>query len=295
MHRDRDVEGDALLRVRDRVLEGSLRDSHSPGGGSRPREVEGLHRDLEPLALLAQPILDGYDDVCERERGGVGRALPHLVQVLLDLHARGVHRHDKGRDAAMTLAGIGLCEDDGPRGVARVRDEGLRAVQDVRVALPHCGRLHARDIGPGVRLAQAERAEDRLFEERWKPLLLLLLGAGDQDGRRAEAVRADGGADPGATAVQLLADEHAVEGREPDAAQRLGHVQVHQSELVCLRDDVDGVGRMLVVLGRLRPDLLVGELACERAELALLGRELERDAAGDTGLNCCHDLGSCVD
>ena len=60
-------------------------------------------------------------------------------------------------------------------------------------------------------------------------------------------------------------------------------------ELVRLRDDVDRVGRVLVVLGRLRPDLLLGELARERAELALLRRQRERDAAGDAGLHLGHD------
>ena len=160
---------------------------------------------------------------------------------------------------------------------------------------PHRGRLHPRDVGPRIRLAEPERAEDRLLEKRWKPLLLLLLGAGDQDRRGAEAVRADRGADPGAAAVQLLADQHAVEGRELEATKRLGNVQVHQAERVRLGDDVDRMGRVLVVLGCLRADLLVCELARERAELALLGRERERDAAGDPGLDCCHDLGSCVD
>ena len=37
-----------------------------------------------------------------------------------------------------------------------------------------------------------------------------------------------------------------------------------------LRDHVGGMRLVLVVLGRLRPDLLLGELARERAQLALL-------------------------
>ena len=73
-----------------------------------------------------------------------------------------------------------------------------------------------------------------------------------------------------------------------EAAERLGDVEVHEAELVRLRDHVDGVRRVLVVLGGLRPDLLLGELARERAQLALLGRQRERDAAGDAGLHLGH-------
>jgi uncharacterized iron-regulated protein len=52
-------------------------------------------------------------------------------------------------------------------------------------------------------------------------------------------------------------------------------VQVHQAELMRLRDHVGGMRRVLVVLSRFRADLLLGELAGERAELALLVRERE--------------------
>ena len=61
-------------------------------------------------------------------------------------------------------------------------------------------------------------------------------------------------------------------------AERLGEVEVHQAELVRLGDDVGRVGLVLVVLRRLGPDLLLGELARERAELPLLVGERERDA-----------------
>ncbi len=57
----------------------------------------------------------------------------------------------------------------------------------------------------------------------------------------------------------------------------------------------DRMRRVLVVLGRLRPDLLLGELARERAKLALLGGQRERDAARDAGLKLSHDLRSWVD
>ena len=66
-------------------------------------------------------------------------------------------------------------------------------------------------------------------------------------------------------------------------------MEVHEAELVRLGDDVGRMRRVLVVLRGLRPDLLLGELTRERAELSLLRRQRERDAAGDAGLHLGHD------
>ena len=121
-----------------------------------------------------------------------------------------------------------------------------------------------------------------------EPLLLLLLGARDQDRAGREAVRPDRGADARAPPVDLLPHEHPVEGRQLQAAERLRNVQVHQADLVRLGDDVRSMGLMLVTLGRARPDLLLRELARERAQLLLLVAEGERDAARDTGLDSGH-------
>ena len=259
------------------------------------REVQRLHGDLEAIALLADAVLDWNDDIGEREGRRVGRALTHLVEVLLDLDARRIHRDDEGRDSAVTLGRIRLCEDDGPRRPTGVGDEGLGAVEDVLVAAPLGRRLHSCDIRPRVGLAEPERAENRLLEERREPGLLLLVGTGDEHRPGTETVREDRRPDTGAAPVQLLADEHSVERGQAQASERLWDVQIHQAELVRLRDHVDGVGRMLVVLGRLRPDLLLGELARERAKLTLLRRQRERDAAGDAGLQLGHGRHSRVD
>ena len=108
-------------------------------------------------------------------------------------------------------------------------------------------------------------------------------------GPAARPLRADRGADARAAPVELLADEHPVEAGQLRAAEPLRQVQVHQADLVRLGDDVGRMGLMLVTLGRPRPDLLLGERARERAQLLLLVGEGERDAAGDTCLDCGHD------
>jgi len=287
VHRDRHVEGDALLRILDRELVGGLGHADGADGGAGPREVERLHRQLEAVAFRAEPIDRRHDDVLQREGRGVRRALPHLVEVLLDRHAGRVHRDDERRDAAVPLGDVGLREDDRPLGVARVRDEGLRAVQDVLVAAALGARLQPGDVGACVGLGEPERAEDRALDQRRQPLGLLLVGAGDQHRAGAQAVRADRGADTGATPVQLLADEHPVERAEPEAAVLGGYVQVHQPERVRLLDHVGRVAHLDVVQRRLGADLLGRELARQRAQLPLFVRQRERDAA-DSLLHRCH-------
>ena len=288
MHRDRHLEGDALLGVLDRILVCGLGDADGAGGGAGAREVERLHCDLEAVALLAEAVRSRDDDIGERECRGVGRALAHLVEVLLHLDARRVHRNDERRHSLVPLGRIRLGEDDGPGGVAGVRDEGLRAVQDVLVTPALRLRLQVGDIGAGLGLGEAERAEDRLVEERRQPLRLLFLAAGDDHGACAEPVRSDRGSDAGATPVELFSDEDPVEGGEPEAAERLGNMQVHQAELVRLGDHVGRVCLVLVVLGRLGPDLLLGELARELAKTLLLLGQRERDARADTLLDGGH-------
>jgi hypothetical protein len=65
-------------------------------------------------------------------------------------------------------------------------------------------------------------------------------------------------------------------------------VDVHQPHVVRLRNQVGGMRLMLVVLGRLGPDLLLRELAREGPELALLWRQREGHPARDACLERCH-------
>jgi hypothetical protein len=199
------------------------------------------------------------------------------IEVLLDRDARRVHRNDERRQAAVALGRVGLGEDDRPRRVPRVGDERLGAVEDVLVAAPLGGGLDPRDVGPRVRLAQPERAQDRLLEQRDEPVALLLVRAREEDGPGPERVGRQRDGHPGAAPRELLADQDAVEGGEPEASVLLRDVDVHQAELVRRLDHVGRVRLVLVVVGRLGPDLLLGELARERAQLLLLLRERERD------------------
>src|SRR5206468_3259589 len=98
-------------------------------------------------------------------------ALAELV--LLLVHDDGVVLADQeGRDAAMAGVRVGLGVDGEEVGVAAVGDEALRAVEDVLVALLDGLRAHARDVGAGVGLGEAERGELELTRELLEELLL---------------------------------------------------------------------------------------------------------------------------
>ena len=188
----------------------------------------------------------------------------------------------------MALSAIGRREDHRPRRMPRVRDEHLGAVEDVLVAATLGCRLDPRGVGAGVGLGESERAQDRRVDQRRKPLSFLLVGAGEQDRRRAERVGHDGDGHARATPRELLADQHPFECRQAEPADLLREMHVHEPELVRLRDDVRRVRPVLVVLGRLRPNLVLGELAGESAKLALLRRRRKRHAVGELGLHRRH-------
>ena len=80
---------------------------------------------------------------------------------------------------------------------------------------------------------------------------------------------------------------------ETEPAVLDGHMQVHQPERVRLRDHLDRVAHVHVVLGRDRPDLLRRELARKRAQFLLFVGEGERDAARDCLLDRGHPIAPC--
>ena len=162
VHRDRDAELDPLLRVLGGELERGAGDAGGHRGDAGAGAVEGHHRELEAVVLLAEQVAGRNLGLVEGDRRRVGGAQAHLVLVLVD-RDRVVPGDDEGGDAAVAGVLVGLGIDRVPVGVAAVGDEALRAVDHVLVALPDGGRAHARDVGAGVGLGQAEGRELRLL------------------------------------------------------------------------------------------------------------------------------------
>src|SRR4051794_41195998 len=98
------------------------------------------------MVLLAEQVLGRHLDVVERDRGGVGGALSELVLLLVDRHAVPLALDDERADALVARVLVGLFVDGVVVGVAAVRDEALRAVQDVLVTLLYRRRSHAPDV-----------------------------------------------------------------------------------------------------------------------------------------------------
>jgi len=218
-------------------------------GDAGARTVEGHHRDLEALVLLADEVVGRDLDVVEHDGGGVRRPLAHLVLVLVDDHA-GVARDDEARDPAVAGLLVGLGVDRVPVRVLAVRDEALGAVDHPLVALAHGGRFHARHVRAGVRLGQAERGEQRGL------------------GQTADVIR-----------LELL-DDAAVQVAQPRSAVLGREVVVHESELPGLLDDPLGPGPVAVIVPGDRPDLLLGEVVRHLAHAPLLVSEREINHLG---------------
>ena len=172
---------------------------------------------------------------------------------------------------------VGLRVDGVVVGVAAVGDEALGAVDHVLVALAYRRGAHARDVGAGVRLGQAEGGQQRRFGEHAQVLLLGLLRAAQRDRRGRQAVAAERGLDPRAAPRELFLDQAAIQVAGARAAVLLGDVRVHQAHIPSLLDDVRRPRAVLVVLPSNRAYLFGGEVVRHLAQVLLLVGEREID------------------
>ena len=227
----------------------------------------------------------------ERERRGVGRALAHLVEVLLDRHAVRVHRNDERGEPLVPLAPVGGGEHHRPRCVAGVGDEHLGAVQHVLVAVPLGRRLDPGRVGAGVRLAERERAEERLLEERRQPLPLLLVAS-----RRSAPGRRRGCSRRSTTAMPEQPQESSSPMSMPSKPGKPGPpyssgtwtfisptscaLATTSAGCVCCSSYSAAFGRI---------SLSANSRASARSSLLLVVQG-ERDAGGDAGLHYGHEV-----
>src|SRR5206468_167239 len=88
---------------------------HDPAGAGGDREaalVEPVHRDLEPLPLLAYEILGRHLDVLEEELAGRARPDAELVLGLARRYPRPLALDDERRDALVLRRRVCLREDE---------------------------------------------------------------------------------------------------------------------------------------------------------------------------------------
>mgnify|MGYP000526683930 CR=1 FL=1 len=77
------------------LFHGALGNAQSLGRDADAAAVQGLHGDLEALALLAQQVLLGNDAVGEHDLGGGGAVQAHLLFVLAHGEAGEAALHDE--------------------------------------------------------------------------------------------------------------------------------------------------------------------------------------------------------
>ena len=162
-------------------------------------------------------------------------------------------------------------------GHAAVGDPALLAGQHVVVAHLAVAALHAGHVRPGVGLGAAVGGEDRLGQQAAEVLLLLLVGAGEDERHRPQRVAGHGGVDADAAVGDLLQHQAVVQAGQPQAAVLRRDLAVHQAGLPGLLADVVGELALFVQLAGDRDDLLPGEVPGGLDQLLLLFGDVEAD------------------
>ena len=160
----------------------------------------------------------------------------------------------------MAGVGIGLREDRVEVRDGRVRDEALRAVEDVLVAVAPRGRAHRRRVGARARLGQRVRGEPLARGEARQEARLLLLGARELEPERAELLHREDEPARRADLRDLLDRDEREERAGAGAAVLLVEEEPEEAVLAEELDDVPGELVRLVDLRRPRRDPLAREL-----------------------------------
>ena len=151
----------------------------------------------EALALVAEQVRRPARHVGEEQLGGVLRVQADLLEVAAPLEAVHAPLEHEQRHALVPLARVGLDRGDDEVGVDAVGDEGLRAVDDVVVAVADGRGRHRGEVGADARLGHGDGGDQLARRDARQPAGLLLVGAVAQEVRQADVV-VQRDAEPGA-------------------------------------------------------------------------------------------------
>src|SRR5579872_1408868 len=158
-----------------------------------------------------------------------------------------------------------------------MRDENLRAIEQIVAALPHGRRTRAGGITPRPGLRQSEAPENLPARQQWDVPSLLGIGPEVHDRRCAERrVRTDGDRVGAIDLGQFVEHDDVAQRIESGSAELLGPWNAHQAQLGHLLDVVPGELTIRIELRRDRRDFLLGEGADHLAHLQVLLAEVER-------------------
>ena len=258
----------AAVRVHIGEVEGTLRRTDRLGRHAGTRVIERHHRVLEAEPLAAADEIGGrHSHIVEVGLHHRHAADAHLVLDLRDGEARRALLDDEGADPTGLRGRIRHGEDGVNVRHAAVGRPLLLAVDDVVVAVADGANGEAAGVRACELLRQAEGDEGLARRDLRQPLLLLLLGATEQDREGAKGVHRVGDAEARIRLGQLLGDERQRQDacvqpsvllwnpgpKEPGASDCPGRIHV--------------VFRMTVGVGRARADDVIGDLAGDGLEL----------------------------
>jgi hypothetical protein len=217
--------------------------------------------------------LGGPEQAAGRHAAVVEEHLRRVPAVLADLVEHAAHAvagkalrldHDD-RDALGTLGRIGLRDEANQPGVQAVRDERLRTIQHVVVAVADGAALDGLQVGTCARLGHRDRADQLAARHARQPVELLRLGAVVEHVVRDDAV--DHVAEARDTApAHLLDDDRLVPRIAADATVLVRDVGAEQADLACLVPEVAIHVVLLAPARVVRHDLVLDEASRGVAE-----------------------------
>ena len=237
-----------------------------------------------------EQAVGGHAAVLQQHLGGVGGADAELPLLLALAQARGAGRDHEAGLAAVAEGRVDGGHDHVQAGDAAVGDEDLLAVQDPVVAVAHGPGAEAGDVGPGARLGDRERAHlglGRGAEQLGGPAGHLLGGAAGHQGDQRQPAAEDAEGDAGTAPAELL-DQQRLEDAGLVLADHAVEVHAVEADVGRLGQDRPGEVLGLVVVGRDRPDLPLGELAGPFLGGHLVFGEREADHGQILSRNCCY-------
>src|SRR5581483_3357039 len=153
---------------------------------ARALEVERRRADVPAAVLLADEVLLRHAHVVEEDLVEV--VVVRHVDERTDGDAWGLHIDDEVTNAlVLRRVGVRAREQDHVLGDVRAGGPDLLAVDDVVVAVLDGPRLHGGEVGAGAGFGEALAPDVVALDDAREVLLLLLLGAVEDDGRAGPA------------------------------------------------------------------------------------------------------------
>ncbi|SPA54634.1 protein of unknown function [Cupriavidus taiwanensis] len=210
---DRLPEGLAVLDVLDGLLQQALELGGSGDGDDEAFLGQVVHQVAEALILLAEQVASRHPDVVEEQFGGVLGVHADLLQLAAAAEALAIGFDHDQADALGAGRRVGLAHHHHHVGDEAVRDEGLAAVDDPFVAIPHCSGTAGFHVRAATRLGNGNGQHGLARADAGQPRLLLRFGTQPDDVRRNDiGVKPEG--NTAADIGHFLGDD----GRVPEVA-----------------------------------------------------------------------------